>query len=233
MVLNDYPLTATVEFVGYAGRAIAYDDTDALIPYVLQSTLLLIAPILFAASLYMTLSRIIRSVHGESYSLIPPPWLTRIFVFGDMSSFFIQSRGAGIRVQTGRGNSNISPTGAKIIVSGLVLQIAILAIYMATTMLFHSTFGPVAASNAVQIPWRQSMYMLYATSVLIMARNVYRIVEYAIGSDGYLLNHEWPVFFFDTGLMVLTMVIFYLRCPSTTRRLSDKLDKYSLVSGKT
>lgn len=169
-VFNDYPPTAIVEFVGYAGRAIAYNNIGVLITYVLQSTLLLITPIVFAASLFMNLSRIIRCVNGESYSLIPPRWLTRVFVFGDISSFVIQSRGAGIRVQTGRGNSNISPeAGAKIIVSGLVLQITILAICMATVMFLHSTFGPVAASNGVRIPWRQSLYMLYATSVLIMA----------------------------------------------------------------
>lgn len=42
-----------VETVGYIGRALAYSSTGELIPYVLQSTLLLLGPILFAASLYM------------------------------------------------------------------------------------------------------------------------------------------------------------------------------------
>lgn len=41
-----------VEAVGYVGRALAYNATGELIPYVLQSTLLLLGPILFAASLY-------------------------------------------------------------------------------------------------------------------------------------------------------------------------------------
>ncbi|CRK38390.1 hypothetical protein BN1708_020509, partial [Verticillium longisporum] len=74
-------------------------------PYVLQSTFLLLAPILFAASLYMTLSRIIRAVDAAHCSIIRPKWLTRIFVFGDAFSFFVQASGAGLRVQAGQKDS--------------------------------------------------------------------------------------------------------------------------------
>ncbi|KAH8683662.1 RTA1 like protein-domain-containing protein, partial [Ilyonectria robusta] len=89
------------ETVGYVGRALAHDKTGKLIPHVLQSTLLLLAPILFAASLYMTLSRVIRAVGGQSCSMIAPRWLTTVFVFSDVFSFIVQASGAGLRVQAG------------------------------------------------------------------------------------------------------------------------------------
>ncbi|KAL0930478.1 rta1 domain-containing protein [Colletotrichum truncatum] len=207
-----------VEVIGYAARAAAHYNTGILIPYVLQSILLLIAPILFAASLYMTLSRIIRAVDGKSCSIVPPRWLTRIFVFGDIFSFVIQSSGAGLRVQAGSGKSNIDPKmGSKIIVGGLVFQIIIFAFYIATAVSFHVKFGRLAVSDGMQVPWKQSLYMLYTTSALIMARNIYRVVEYAMGNDGYLLNHEWPVYVFDAGLMTLTMAAFFWRYPSSAK----------------
>jgi hypothetical protein len=65
-------------------------------PYVMQSSLLLIAPALFAASIYMTLGRIIVLVNGEKYSIIRVNWLTKIFVAGDVLSFLMQSSGKSI-----------------------------------------------------------------------------------------------------------------------------------------
>jgi hypothetical protein len=59
----------------------------------MQSLLLLLAPALFAASIYMVLGRIIRLTDGEAYSLIRVSRLTKIFVAGDVLSFLVQSTG--------------------------------------------------------------------------------------------------------------------------------------------
>lgn len=65
-------------------------------PYVVQTLLLLVAPALIAASIYMILGRIIASVDGESYSLIRKRWLTKVFVTSDVVTFFIQLGGTSI-----------------------------------------------------------------------------------------------------------------------------------------
>lgn len=85
-----------VEFVGYAGRAASARQAPdfTLIPYIIQSLLLLLGPSFFAASIYMVLGRIIRLTGGERHSMIRPSWLTKIFVVGDVLSFFVQSGGA-------------------------------------------------------------------------------------------------------------------------------------------
>ena len=62
-------------------------------PYVMQSTLLLVAPALFAASIYMELGRIIHLVKGEKHSLVRVNWMTKIFVAGDVLSFLMQASG--------------------------------------------------------------------------------------------------------------------------------------------
>jgi hypothetical protein len=62
-------------------------------PYIMQSILLLVAPALFAASIYMLLGRIVLLTEGERHSLIRAKWLTKIFVAGDVVSFMTQSAG--------------------------------------------------------------------------------------------------------------------------------------------
>lgn len=60
-------------------------DTMKLPPFIIQSILILVAPALFAASIYMVLGHVIRLLHADDISIIKPKWLTKIFVAG-MSS---------------------------------------------------------------------------------------------------------------------------------------------------
>lgn len=50
--------------------------------------------------------------------------------------------------------------------------------------------------------------MLYAVSVLIIIRSVYRVVEYCLGTDGYLLRSEWSLYAFDAAPMLVVAVLF-------------------------
>lgn len=54
---------------------------------------ILLAPALFAASVYMTLGRIIELVDGEKYAIIKRRWLTKLFVCGDVICFLLLAGG--------------------------------------------------------------------------------------------------------------------------------------------
>jgi len=86
---------SAVEFIGYAGRAKSGSESPdwTLGPYITQAILLLVAPALFAATIYMQLGRIIILLQGESRALIRKKWLTKIFVIGDVLSFVLQGGG--------------------------------------------------------------------------------------------------------------------------------------------
>ncbi|EGX95234.1 RTA1 domain protein, putative [Cordyceps militaris CM01] len=87
-----------LEVVGYGVRAGARNHTGKLMPYVVQNMFLLVAPILFAASIYMVLGRIITSVNGHGHTPIKPSKITMTFVLGDVFSFVVQGGGAGLSV---------------------------------------------------------------------------------------------------------------------------------------
>lgn len=61
--------------------------------YVIQSTYILLAPTLMAASIYMEIGRIIRLTDGEVHSMISSRWITRTFVLGDIFCLAMQSGG--------------------------------------------------------------------------------------------------------------------------------------------
>jgi hypothetical protein len=84
-----------VEWIGYVGRAVSSKQSPnwALPPFLVQQLFLLLAPVFFAASIYMELARIILLANGEAHAIIRPKRLTMTFVTGDILSFALQAMG--------------------------------------------------------------------------------------------------------------------------------------------
>jgi len=55
--------------------------------------------------------------------------------------------------------------------------------------------------------------ILFSVSSLILLRNVFRVAEYAMGQDGYLLQHEWTLYIFDALLTFGVMSILAIYYP--------------------
>jgi hypothetical protein len=89
-------LGGVCEAIGYVGRVLSsLEDTGCWTrgPFIMQTLLILIAPALMAASIYMILGRIILLTEAEHLALIKRRWLTKIFVFGDVVSLLMQASG--------------------------------------------------------------------------------------------------------------------------------------------
>lgn len=198
-------------------------------PFCIQNVFILLPPVLYAASIYMTLSRVIRSVGGEKHSIFKPLWLTRIFVTGDVLALAIQSGSAGMMVI-----SDLASIAEKIVVGGLAFHIVIFGIFWTTATMFHVRMRRDPAALGLirkDLKWEQILYMLYATSGLIMARSIFRMIEFIMGHDGYLLTTEWPLFVFDAVPMFIVMVIFWWWFPSILQNPIDNQESRDTVSG--
>ncbi|KAF2148578.1 RTA1-domain-containing protein [Myriangium duriaei CBS 260.36] len=195
------------EVIGYGCRIWAHYNIERSLPYAMQSLLLLLAPILFAASVYMLLGRIIRAAHGDNFSLISTRWITKIFVCGDILCFMVQG-GGGAVMSRAKSEKDIQ-NGEHIILGGLVLQIIIFVFFVITAVIWNKRMSAYAAggSEVDGFNWQKSLTTLYATSVLITVRNIVRCAEFGAGNTGYLLTHEWTIFVFDALLMAIVLVI--------------------------
>ncbi|KAJ5969919.1 hypothetical protein N7501_006167 [Penicillium viridicatum] len=225
------------EVVGYIGRAMSSKQSPdwTIGPYVMQSTLLLIAPALFAASIYMELGRIIIMVKGEQFALVRVNWMTKIFVAGDVLSFLMQASGAGIMVKGSNSTdpSSSSSTGQNVIIGGLIVQIVFFGFFLLTSLIFQKRLGSHAGARTVadQYPWRKHMWALQSSSVLVLIRSVIRVVEYAQGTHGYLMEHEVFIYVFDGLLMFAMMVILVVIHPSEVNYLLGKGNVVTAMGG--
>lgn len=64
--------------------------------------LILLAPALYAASIYMVLGRLMIHLDAQKLSLVRVSWMTKIFVTGDVISFLMQCGGTTIHIYTCR-----------------------------------------------------------------------------------------------------------------------------------
>ncbi|KAH8433947.1 RTA1 domain-containing protein [Aspergillus melleus] len=215
-----------LETIGYVGRLLSSIESPDFTkgPYVMQSALILIAPAFLAASVYMTLGRIIAMLQAERYSVIKLRWLTKIFVAGDVLSFLMQASGAGIMVK----DSTDPTTGERIIIGGLFVQIIMFSLFVITAIVFEIRMAraPVNASPEASQIWRRHMIALYATSALILVRSIIRVVEYLDGYDGYLMKHEVFIYVFDALLMFLAMGVLHIVHPSQVNALLGRGDLF-------
>lgn len=175
--------------------------------YSVQAILILVAPALFAASIYMILGRIIKCLHAHRLSLIPVQRLTKLFVSGDVLSFSLQAAGGGIQAS---GTITAYNTGEKLILAGLFCQIAIFGFFVFIAFLFHHRCNqqPTYKAKENVFPWQRDLWVLYTISTIILVRSIFRVIEYLQGNNGYLISHEAFLYVFDAILMAIVMVVF-------------------------
>ncbi|KAF7589559.1 hypothetical protein BBP40_004138 [Aspergillus hancockii] len=217
------------QIIGYICRALAHSNKESVPIYSVGTILILLAPPLYAASIYMTLGRIIRHLDAESLTPVSTKWLTTIFVSGDVIAFLAQAAGGGIMAS---GTISAMNTGENITVAGLCVQLVFFGVFIIVSITFHRRIrkNPTSQSAGTsflpshwrETTWETVMLGLYSASILILIRSIFRLIEYAQGNDGYLISHEVFMYVFDAALMFITMVGMSVFHPSKVLSPSPK-----------
>lgn len=148
----------------------------------------------------MVYSRIVRAVGAERFSPTPLRWTTVLFVLGDFACLYVH---------------HTAVVGSYIVVAGLLLQVLLCGGFMGLCRVFHARFLAHLdnTSSTTNAPGRSRMMMLYATSLAILVRNVFRVVEFSMGPDSYVFSSEWLTYLLDGALMLILMIGFLIWHP--------------------
>jgi hypothetical protein len=159
----------------------------------MQALLILLGPIFFAASIYMFLGRIMLATNSSAQSMIRPTRLTKLFVGGDVLCFLVQAGGGGILA--GSDSKSSADVGKGVILVGLGLQMVIFGFFLVVAGVWQRRMGGGAGGAAAKgagqkgFEWRRYLNMLYVVSLLITFRNLFRVIEYAMGGKS---RHSCP-----------------------------------------
>ncbi|KAJ5949889.1 RTA1 like protein-domain-containing protein, partial [Penicillium verhagenii] len=195
------------EFIGLAARAYSSRHLTGKGPFVIQVLLILLAPIVFSAAIYMFLSRLINASKHPQLSLIRVRLLTVTFVGGDIFCFLVQA--AGGRMLVNANTSASIKSGQNLVLGGIALQVILFCFFAVSAVVFHVRISSRHFDRILTpgLHLHAMLYSLYLCSALITVRNIYRLIEYASGETSYLQTHDWPTYGLDVGLMAILMIV--------------------------
>ncbi|CZR61014.1 related to RTM1 protein [Phialocephala subalpina] len=229
---------AGMESAGYILRSLSTQNQTDKNLYVSSYSLIVLAPVLMAAACYVVFGRIVfHVVPKENRTMrllwVPPRFVTPIFVACDIVALFLQLIGAvritTVDVDTPGGKSKLQ-TGKTIAQIGVAVQMVCFGLFSIIAVRFNFTSKRFVAQfeerlatetkgekyciidgeeKKLKPKWEAILRVTNITSVLILIRSVYRMVDFSLGQTGYTGTHEWVEYIFD-ALMIFPVVALFV-----------------------
>ncbi|KAF3398150.1 Protein RTA1 [Penicillium rolfsii] len=199
---------AAIEVVAYAIRAASVKKPDNIGLYAISATLIVIAPVLVCASLYILIGRLIQSTEKEPallFGKVSPAWIPRVFVTSDILSFLTQASGSGI-ASSNDWEGTQKDVGVGVLIGGLVLQLATFALFLVIVIWFDMKSKPSSHGGSMEHGVRLVLNGIYVSGLFIMVRLIYRVIEFSMGMNTYTWTHEWPLYVLEAAPMFIAMV---------------------------
>ncbi|KAL5529008.1 hypothetical protein ACEPAG_4982 [Sanghuangporus baumii] len=192
-------------FIRYASAA----DTSNLGTFVITQILIVISPAAFLAFNYIVYGRLIRmfATGRNRYSLIRPEIVAKTFIISDVVTFCVQGGGGGLQAQDDTAN-----LGRIILLIGIIVQALSYVVFYFILIHSHRMFSRDDKFDEYNFPWRL-VHVLHFSSVFIIIRCAYRVVELAQGNNGYLLTHEIFFYMLDTIPLFFATAIYVFFWP--------------------
>ncbi len=195
------PFCAAIEAAGY-GTRLETIFKPTLTPFIVSVLFILLAPIFLALINYITVGKLIEST-GKKIGCINPSSISYWFFASDFAGLIIQ--GIGGSVLASAKTQTAFDLGANIILAGLAIQILFFTVF--TYMMYQSAFAK--EFNLYAREDLKTVYqVLFVSTGLIYVRNLFRLVEYAVGHNTYIPIHEWCFFVFESAPMFLVCLIY-------------------------
>jgi len=230
--LSDADVFPAAEVFGYYARAWASDEPDKVGPFLLQNLLILAAPPFLAATIYMSLGRVLTALGAQRHSLVKPSWITKIYVIIDFGCIVTQLVGSAI---LGSGDASAVTTSKTMILSGLIAQLVALSFFVVNCWHVYRRCAsdPFLGSEKQDLSfvWQNHFRAIMLVALVMIVRSAVRMAEYLQGSDGFIASHEVFIYVFDAFPMLLVMIVFLVIHPGRlVRDARVELGKYNRAS---
>jgi hypothetical protein len=216
------------EAFGYYGRAWSHESRTDIGSWALQEMLIMCAPPLIAATVYMVLGRIIRSFDAEHLSSMRVKWLTFVFVMNDVLTFCTQIGGAGVQVT---GDAKIMDIGKKVVLAGLIFSLVVFAFFIYITAKFHRRLQQMPTpliNHNPNLHWQRYMVAIYVSCFALMLRNLVRTIQFGAGRTAQVNTKEAYIYVFDAFLMFLAMLVLIVYHPGRLIKKARYLTKMGM-----
>ncbi|KAF9278470.1 hypothetical protein BGZ68_008562 [Mortierella alpina] len=252
------PIGAFASSIGFFCR-LAIDPKDLLVPlFVVQNILIIATPSAFLAFNYMLYGRLISAVDPQfgangsqsrmeksRYSFMPPRIVGRAFIWSDVTTFLLQVA-AGSMIGNAGDNRSLTNIGDKLFLVGVCAQGISYSLFSILLSIALVRLVAERQKNRMDLPGKSWMGLdkdtalifgcVYFSSLFIIIRSVYRIIEFVQGHDGYLISKEVFLFVLDAVPLIFAIGIWAIVWPPVllekiTVHVREDLHAYPMNNG--
>ncbi|KAF9962428.1 hypothetical protein BGZ65_009196 [Modicella reniformis] len=227
------PIGAIASSLGFFIKITIDPMNLKLMTYIIQNAFIVISPTAFLAFNYMLYGRFITAIDPKfdihnikagskmeksRFSFIPPRIVGRTFVWSDIITFLIQMAAGGLQAGGGtKGDAKMSELGFNLFLAAVIIQgisyclFTVLLLVAVKKLIEERRKSPSMRGNGwMGLDSRTTLIVaqLFVSSIFIIIRSIFRIVEYAGGYDGYLANEEVYLFVLDAAPLVIAIGVF-------------------------
>jgi hypothetical protein len=193
--------SGAIECVGYGTRLESILH-PVLAPFIVSVLCILLSPIFLALVNYIVVGRLIEP-SGKRIGFISPKSISYVFFASDFTGLIVQ--GIGGSVLASAKTQSAFTLGSNIILAGLALQVGFFTIF--TYMMLVAAYGKKFRMYDRE-DLKATFNTLFATTILIYIRNIFRLIEYAVPHSSYIPTHEWLFFTFESAPIFLVCAIY-------------------------
>ncbi|KAJ7924061.1 RTA1 like protein-domain-containing protein [Mycena leptocephala] len=204
---------------------INFPRSEAL--FIAMNEVTLLSPCFFFIVTYVLFSRLVSTFDQEVTQRCLPVRASRITpIFVGTTFLFAAVEAAGVALTAVKG-STTQNIGNKVALLAIGFQFFFIELFMLVLFIFrhrmrrdfpllwHSKDAPrFTIWGRTPIAWQTVFYILAVTSTVLLLRSVYRIVEFSLGQNGYLIQHEVFLYCFDALPLWLAMSIYCIVWPT-------------------
>ncbi|KAI9374202.1 RTA1 like protein-domain-containing protein [Aspergillus egyptiacus] len=220
-------IAALVEINGYGQRAGSTQAVQDIGMFATSQTMIVLAPVLVCASLYILLSRIILATHPQPQpqpqdseekearvlgGTLNAKWLPKVFITLDVGAMITQGGGSAIAA-AGEWKGQLEQIGTGVLIGGLALQLATFTVFLIVVIKFHLD-AVRSDTAALESGMREVLRGVYVAGFFIMVRSLFRLIEFAWGTESYIMTTEWPVYVLEAVPMFIAFMVLGWYHPS-------------------
>ena len=210
------PWGAAIYVAGFAVREVATYYPGNLGIFIAFQVLHYAAPPVYQAVNYFILGRVLHYI--PYLSPIHPGRVVSTFIGLDVVVEILVAQGASRLARWDQPNE--VAIGIALVKSSLLLQVALFLGYVALQIIFHRR---CIRQGVLSRNLRSILIVLYISNGLILFRNVYRVVDTFLGSDGATRRYEVYEYVFDTLPIFANSILLNVFFPAVYLPRSNKV----------
>ncbi|KAH7120864.1 putative RTA1 domain protein [Dendryphion nanum] len=213
------------ETISFGARMIGSRNQQKIVYVVISNLLFLLAPLWINAFAYMTLGRVIYYFHPDRRCYnIRADRISKYFVWADVLSFFVQAAGGSL--MNPENSTDAQKWGLRVYMAGCGIQQVFIFCFTVLAVRFQRDMHEIDSRGAGypnRTGWKMQIWNLYAVLTLITIRIIFRLVEYARGTDpsNPIPYNEAYIYGFDAAPMVLAILLLNIFHPGRVLKGPD------------